>query len=486
MDEVFELDEDEVIRSICRDSFEEFVKEFWSELVADKLKWNWHMSLLCSELQKIAERVFLGLPKEYDFVCNVPPSTSKSTIASILFVAWIWTRMPHAQIIAASYSQDLAMDLSSKTRKVVNSAKYKRLFPEIEWTEEQDSKKKFVNKHGGWRYCTGTKGTLTGLHAHFQIIDDPIDPRRAYSEVELSEVNRFMRETLPSRVTDAEVSPLILIMQRLHQDDPTALVLKTKEAIKHICLPATNEFPIIPKELEKHYLEKDGLLDPVRLSRKALEQKQKEMTKYSYAGQYGQKPVPLGGGMFLTQMLQIGKMPPDYEIARTVRFWDKAATAAGGAFSVGVKMSITTDNFIIIHDIMRMQVDSASREAIMKKTAIRDGTGVIVGIEQEGGSGGKESAERTVRNLSGHSCRILIPHGDKSVRADPFSTQVNNGSVYLVQAAWNEEFIQELMHFPESTYKDQVDACAGAFTLLTQIKRHVGAIRPKKPYRTRT
>lgn len=95
-----------------------------------------------------------------------------------------------------------------------------------------------------------------------------------------------------------------------------------------------------------------------------------------------------------------------------------------------------------------------------------DGRNVKIGIEQEPGSGGKESAESTVRNLSGFSVFVERPTGDKVYRADPFSVQVNHGNVRLLRGDWTHEFIEELRFFPAGTYKDQVDAASGAFNKL--------------------
>jgi hypothetical protein len=131
------IDEVGLASAMCRESFKDFVREFWDTLIADDLYWNWHMEFLCDEMQKIAERVFRWEEREYHEVVNVPPGTSKSSIASIFFPAWVWTRMPHAQIIGGSYSHNLALELSRKCRIVVNSEKYRRYIPEIKLIAEQ-------------------------------------------------------------------------------------------------------------------------------------------------------------------------------------------------------------------------------------------------------------------------------------------------------------------------------------------------------------
>jgi len=99
-----------------------------------------------------------------------------------------------------------------------------------------------------------------------------------------------------------------------------------------------------------------------------------------------------------------------------------------------------------------------------------DGHGVIVGVEQEPGSGGKESAENTVRRLAGYIIRVDRPTGDKAQRADPYSTQVNAGNVYMLRGRWNNPYIEELRFFSleNSKFKDQVDASSGAFKFVSK------------------
>ncbi len=115
-----EIDEYDLVASICRESFFDFVKEFWEEVIADTPVWNWHIPYLCGRLQRVAERVFEGKKREKNLVINIPPGTTKSTICSVMYPAWIWTRMPHARIIGASYSLlPVASDLSRKNRDII-------------------------------------------------------------------------------------------------------------------------------------------------------------------------------------------------------------------------------------------------------------------------------------------------------------------------------------------------------------------------------
>lgn len=139
---------------------------------------------------------------------------------------------------------------------------------------------------------------------------------------------------------------------------------------------------------------------------------------------------------------------------------------------MGVTKDIVPQYWLL--DVIRFREESAMREQKIKSTAHKDGTFVWIGIEQEGGSGGKESAENTVARLGGYKCKILLPRGDKEWRADPFSTQVNASNVHVLEGDWTKDYIDELKHFPHSRFKDQVDSSSGAFSLLFRLRKRCG------------
>lgn len=472
--ENYTFDELNLIRSICRESFYDFVVEFWDSIVAEKFVNNWHIEYLCAELQAVAEKVFSGEPKPYDLIINVPPGTSKSTIVNVLFPAWIWTRMPNAGIIGSSFTYSLAVEMSRKTRSVIKSEKYSACFPEIKIISDQDAKGFFMNTKGGARMCAGVDGDIIGRHADFIIIDDPLNPKGSRSEADTESANVFINETLWSRKKNKAVTPMILIMQRLSENDPTGMMLKNWKKIKHISIPAEirSGADVKPPELKKYY--KDDLMDPIRHPWSVLREAH-DKGEYFYAGQFLQSPIPLGGSMFHVERLNIEEIPPEQWTMR-MRYWDKAGTKDAGMYTVGVLMGKDKLGRFWILDVIRGQWDTYSRERTITQTANLDGRKIFVGVEQEPGSGGKESAENTAKNLFGFKVRLDRPSGDKAQRADPFSTQVNAGNVYLVKAPWNEKYIEELRYFSldNSKYKDQVDASTGAFKYISKPIIHAG------------
>jgi predicted phage terminase large subunit-like protein len=466
------------VAALCRKSFFAFVKEFWKTVEPEKPVYNWHVRYLCRRAQKLAERVFKRQKKLHDQVVNISPGTTKSLIWSVFLPAWMWTRDTRIKFLGVSYAFELAQELSKKTRDIITSDKFRQVFGRIKIRDDQKAKKFFQNTDGGIRYAAGVDGAVTGYHFHMIVIDDPLNPKQALSPAELKHANEWIKGTIASRKVSRRVTVTVLVMQRLAQDDPTDLFLKRKR-VHHVCLPIEVTPHVKPEFLRKYY-SSDGLMDPVRYSWDDLEEA-KENGDFHYASQYLQTPVPLEGGMFKVTRIKYGVPPGKYK--RRCRFWDKAGTKDGlGAYTVGVDMALDDDNRVWVLDVQRFRKDSYEREQKIKQVAeYMDGRKVIVGVEQEPGSGGKESAENTVRNLQGFRVKVLKVNksdGAKEQRADPFSTQVNGGNVYVpLGAGWVKDYIEELKYFPASRYKDQVDASSGAYTIVSQRKRRVGGLR---------
>ena len=466
----------ELTRQFQAKSLYHCLQEVWASIIQETPVFNWHMEYLCDEIQDVLERAFRGEPKTHDLIINVPPGTSKSTIVSVVAPMWAWSRMPSMRTIVSTHAYDLGLDLSRKGREVFKNelkdtpgVTFAGLHG-LELKKDLDSKGHFGNSKGGERYVATVGGkNPMGKHAHCLIIDDPIDPESAFSEVKRINANRFITNTLPSRMVDKTKVPIILLMQRLHQDDPTGHLVKawTKSGTpyKHICIPAELTEDVQPRELRKFYSE-DGLLDPIRLPRKVLDQI-KGTSAYAYASQYLQTPIPLGGGMFNGDILRESiTNEPAPKLKKIVRFWDKAASHEQGCYTAGVKMGIDFTGKFWILNVRRFQKATDARERAILATARLDGTAVEIGMEQEPGSAGIDSIQASIKNLAGWRVVPERPSGEKAVRAEPFATQVSAANVAMVEGEWNDDFITECEYFPNSTYKDQVDAAAGAFRML--------------------
>jgi predicted phage terminase large subunit-like protein len=175
---------------------------------------------------------------------------------------------------------------------------------------------------------------------------------------------------------------------------------------------------------------------------------------------------------------RLRELPKDVE--RWVRYWDKAGTEGGGKFSAGALMGKRSSGRFILADMVRGQWSARNREEIIKQTAEADkerfpGKDIDVWVEQEPGSGGKESAETTIINLAGHTVHAERVTGNKVTRAGPLSAQAEAENVDLLAdrvlnetgEPWNEAFLAEAENFDgETGFSDQIDAAGGAFNKL--------------------
>jgi predicted phage terminase large subunit-like protein len=477
-------------REINNRSLYEFLKYFWPYVSNDTFSDNFHIKYICDEVQELAERISQNKPKKYDLIINVPPGTSKSTICSIMLPVWCWTKWFWMRFITGSFSEPLALENATYSRDLIRTEVFQEMYPELEIKFDEDNKsnyrllKKVWNSElqrvytikGGNRLSTSVGGRGTGFHAHLILIDDPINPKKAVSDKELQNAIHWMDHTLSMRKTQKEITPTVLIMQRLHENDPTGNWLSKKEKkIKHICLPGeirNKEYKNLVKPIEMILHYKNGLLDEKRLSEKALKDSLIDLGQYGYAGQVGQNPVPPKGGMFkVSNLITIDSLPNPVNFDRCIRYWDKAGSDEAGAFTVGVKLMRLKNGKYIVMDVQRGQWSSEIREKRIRQVAEADGVKVEIMHEQEPGSGGKDSAKATTLNLAGFHVIADRPSGDKVYRADPFSVQVNDGNVMLLRGEWNQVYIEELRYFPFSKFKDQVDASSGAFNELALGRR---------------
>jgi len=483
---------------LCRRSLFTFVQEFWDIVSNTPFQSNWHIEYICGEVQKVFERVGLGLPREHDLLINVPPGTTKTIIVSIMAPAWAWTRWPWMQFICSSYGNTLSLKNANFCRDIVRSDKYHEMFPDLRLKDDDNNKSNFYityteededgrlrRKTGGNRFSTSVGGAVTGFHAHVILIDDPLKPDEAISEQKLENANHHCEQTLSTRKVSNTISVTVLIMQRLHRKDPAGRMLERKRTpVFHICLPGDindKGYAKLVRPIEKINDYIGGLLDPVRLDDDTLEKKMEELGQYGYAGQIGQNPSPPEGGMFKVDMFGYITHFDPMNIISSVRYWDKAGTKAKirggkevskGARTSGVLMHKMNNKRYIVENVKKGRWDTHTREDIIKATADSDTAEVVVYVEQEPGSGGKQSAEETIENLDGFVVLADRPKGDKGYRADPWSVRVNNGLVDLVVGDWNTAYVEEHRFFDPNGpgLKDQVDASSGAYGMLNQMK----------------
>lgn len=467
------LDPDKALAVLCQRTFFRFVKEFWDEVIPEDPVWNWHIPYLCGEAQAIVMRIAKiepklnkngsvrtpgkpREPKESDFLCNVPPGTTKSTIFSVMLPAWAWTVDPTLRILTFSYSQSLSTDFALKSRDIIRSDKYRRLFGDINIKQDQDNKTHYKNDKNGERYATSVTGTATGFHAHLLIGDDPLNAKEEASEAALITANNFMNTTLSTRKIDKAVSVIMLIMQRLNENDPSGNWLAKKDKkLKHIKLPAMASGEILPSELKDKYV--DGLLDPLRLSHEILAEQKVDLGEYGFAGQMQQDPSPESGGIWQKWFIPIDDhlFPTPDELESYGTDWDTAFTkddknAASASITAGKKENnMYIDSFDYVYKEF---------PELIQWMALLPEPHYI-----EAKASGK-SAKQTLVNNGINAIEIEVKGGaDKVARARMATPYAQAGRVYIRRSIMDRLYNdaeQGILKFPKSKKLDVADALA--------------------------
>lgn len=452
------VDKHKLLAEKCRRSFYFFVQHFWDTIIAEEPVWNWHIKYLCEELQEVGKRVADRLPKEYDYyIINLPPGSSKSTIVSEMYPLWCWTIDPTQKFICASYSSTVAEDIAQKCFNIYHSEKFIRLFPHLNTKKSSGGKTHFHNGLKGERYTTSSGSMIQGVHVHQKVLDDVIGRDQAHSIVERKKVNDWMSETISTRNVDANISVTILVMQRLHQQDPTGYLLKKEGLkIKHICIPAELSADVLPKELSNFYV--NGLFDPVRKSFERLIVEKAELGSYGYAGQMQQRPSPVEGGIIKKTWFNIINTPLPMPVEATINFQLDTAYTENLKNDPTAILSyyVHNNNLYITHatsvwkefpDIIRFLPE------YVKARGYRSNSMIHVEPKASGISIVQTIKDATELNI----IESKPPIDDKLSRLYRVSPKIESGRVYLHEGSWNESFINQVTDFPNAEHDDEVD-----------------------------
>lgn len=446
---------------------------------------GWHLDCICDHLQAQWQGDIRNL------LINVPPRHTKSLTCAVLFPAWTWLQDPSFQWLWNTYAQNLSTRDSVKCRRLIQSRVYRTLLDRAveRWgyndagfriTTDQNTKTRFENDKGGYRLASSVGGTNTGEGGDAIGVDDPHNVLRVESRTDREAITTWWDDVMSTRLNDPRTGFRTVIMQRSHAQDLSGYLLKKHEAgieeWAHLKLPAhyTGSNCIMTGIGWEDPRNKVGEpLHPERIGHAELDRIAASLTPYGTAAQLEQEPVPKEGSMFDRVNFKIVEGFDHSLIDATVRYWDKAASETkGSAYSAGVRMHRLRGHrglpTFIIDSVIRGRWSFKEREDVIKATAKSDAQefgrlDVNTYIEQEPGSGGKESAQSTIANLAGYIIEADRPIGDKATRARPLAVQVQGHNVSLLEAAWNMAFLDEITLFPKSDFKDQTDAASGGF-----------------------
>lgn len=422
----------------------------------------------CELLAQVLERVANGEIKR--LLIQLPPRHSKSELISRLFSAYYLKRNPSHFVGINSYSAELAYTLSRASREnYLESGGIVK--------DDVSAVKHWETPEGGGVWAAGVGGSITGKGFHLGIIDDPLkNAEEANSETIREKQKEWYSSTFYTR---AEPDAAIIVIQtRWHEDDLTGWLLEEEtsdnpENWHVVCLPAFYDEEMTAKFPDSCTIEKDfrtahgDALCPERYPEPKLDKIRSRVGDYFFDALYQQRPTPKSGLFFdVTKIKVVDAVPVGTKRARG---WDKAATANGGDWTVGVEIGRCPENTFIICDVVRGQWDTATRDRKIRQTAEMDGRETKQLGEQEPGSAGVSDANAFIRLLVGFSVEVERSSGDKVTRADAFSSQVNAGNVTILRGDWNKKYLDELEKFPKGKHDDQVDGSSLAFNNLTNF-----------------
>ena len=438
--------------------------DFWCyrRLMNPKMKIGWFQKRVAEILQSFYYKFISGKrPME---VIEAPPQHGKS-VQAVDFAAWAAGKNPDLKMFYASFSDRLGVRANAQMQRMIDSPKHKRIFPDHKiippgaiGTGYQRNRDQidFVSNSGYFRNTT-VRGSITGESLDLAYLDDPLKGRSEANS--LSARNAawdWLTDDLFTRFS--EEAGMLSILTRWHTDDPIGRLIENYPTLK------VHSFKAIATEDEK-YRKAGEALFPEHKSLEFLLKRKEVLSDSSWESLYQQSPYVQSGGIFpIDKFGFLDRSPPQDEILKSVRYWDKAGTRDGdGAETSGTLIHSLRNGRFVIDNVVHGRWAALEREQKIKATAWADGYRTEVYVEQEPGSGGKESAEQTIINLAGFRVFADRPTGDKALRAEPYSAQVQGGNVFLVRGPWNRPFLEQHEHFPFGKLKDMVDSSAGAF-----------------------
>lgn len=463
-------------------TLEGFIKEHWRVLEPTRpLKFGWALRAMCRHLEAVTEGRIQFL------LMTVPPGMMKSLLM-VFWTAWEWGPVgrPDLQTLATSYSQPNVLRDNLKLRRLIESDQYQAAWP-MKLRGDQNAKGKFENTGNGFSEARPFS-SMTGGRGDRVKVDDPHSTETAESDAERKTAVRIFREGITDRLNDITSSAMVIIMQRLHQQDVAAVAMELDLGFVHLNLPMEFEAERVGKDGKKTggpcrtYVDGtlffedprtvDGeLLFPERFPRAEVERLKRAKGSYAYAGQYQQRPTPRDGGTFKREWFEVVDAAPAISAARKVRRWDfgatdpKEKTSSDPDYTVGLLLGEIGGVYYVL-DIVRGQESPAGVERMLKNTALQDGKAIKVRIPQDPGAAGKSNAAHQIKLLAGWDVKAALESGSKEVRATPVEAQAEAGNIKLVNGPWVAAFLEEIAEFPNAKHDDQVDALSGAFAEL--------------------
>jgi predicted phage terminase large subunit-like protein len=300
-----------------------------------------------------------------------------------------------------------------------------------------------------------------------------LKPEEAVSDTQRRAANMWYDQTLYSRLNDKRHGVIILVMQRLHEEDLVGHVL-AQEPWEVLSLPAIAEadetFRIDTIGGSRQYSRNVGdVLHPARESWETLSRIRQTTGEYNFAGQYQQAPAPFGGGMVKQEWFKC------YEVGETadafdhiIQSWDTANKPSElSDFSVCLTIGIKGTRIFVLHVLRKRLNYPDLKRAVHEQAGLHRATVVLI----EDKASGTQLIQELVHD--GFSIvKAVMPSGDKVMRLHAQTAVIENGFVSLPrEAPWLAEYVHELTTFPRGKHDDQVDATSQALAWFQEVQR---------------
>lgn len=461
-----------VTKLACEGSLLFFTRYFFEKRTGSKFRLNWHHEAIIEHLQGVYDGDIQNL------IINVPPGSSKTELVSINFPAWSLARNDMCRFLHLSYADRLVALNSQTCRDLVGSEEFQQIWHRP-IADDTKSKQQWniVDEEGkkrGGMYAVQTGGQVTGFRAGYMsegfsgaiILDDPLKPDDAESDTLRSDVNNQLARTVRSRRARPD-TPMIIVMQRLHEEDPTGFLMDggLGEEFVQLKVPAI----IGAGEQQKSYWDFKEPLEQLHQFQAAQ--------PYVFAGQYMQEPAPEQGEYFKREWVQYYDRLPD-----NCHFYgasDYAVKEGGGDYTVHGVIGVDSEENIYLVDWWRQQASAdVWVEAFLD---LMEANKTLAWAEEAGQI--LKSLDPFIRKrmkergVNGYRIQYASK-ADKSVRARSIQGRMAMGKVFLPKGKpWVEGLVKELLTFPNGKHDDQVDVLSLIGRMLAGLK--AGAVPSK-------
>jgi predicted phage terminase large subunit-like protein len=451
------VDDERLLQALLRNDFRAFLEKVFTTLTpGQRYVDGWHIGAIAWHLERVRRGEIRRL------IINMPPRSLKSIAASVAFPAFVLGHAPSKRIICVSYSGDLAKKHSNDFRAVLESRWYRSAFPGSRIGPFKNSEIEIELTARGFRLATSVGGTLTGRGGDMIVIDDPLKPDDAMSEVKRSTANQWFSNTLLSRLDDKRTGAIVVVMQRVHVDDLTGFLLEQSDEWNVLSLPAiADSDEVVPTWGGQKYQRRLGeALSPEREPIEVLEALKLQIGSDAFSAQYQQMPAPPGGAMIKRDwIIRYTQLPPAAERLLILQSWDTASK--GGPendWSVCTTWIVMRKKQWYLVDVWRRRVDYPTLKAAVQTLAAQWKVRRV--LVEDAGAG-----TALVQELRGQVGGIIAvkPVGDKVSRMAIASAKFEARQVLLPErASWLADLEAELFVFPGSRHDDQCDSISQA------------------------